>query len=161
MKKRSAKNAAQRRFSLRDIPFQTIRTVMLVAAAVFLLLSIALSINLFVTANRQADQAYILEQAVSESETIAETLKSSNGDLALTVQYLRNYKHYRQADDSLVLFYDENMMPAAENDSAYQASISVETFPAYKAYKIRISKSDTNTDIHVLEFKFLQGGGIQ
>ena len=161
MKKRSAKNAAQRKISLRDIPFQTIRTVMLVTAAVFLLLSITLSINLFVTANRQADQAYILEQAVSEATTIAETLKSSNGDLALTVQYLRNYKHYRQTDDSLLLFYDEAMMPAAENDNVYQASVSVETFPAYKSYKIRISETDTNTDIYVLEFKFLQGGGIQ
>lgn len=161
MRKRSGKNTSWRKLSLRDIPYQTIRTVMLVTAAVFLVLSIALSVNLFVTANRQADQAYILEQAVSEATTIAETLKSSNGDLALAVQYLRNYKHYRQSDDSLVLFYDENMMPAAENDSAYQASVSVETFPAYKAYKIRISESDTNTDIHVLEFKFLQGGGVQ
>ncbi len=161
MRKRSAKNAPLRKLSLRDIPFQTIRTVMLVTAAVFLLLSIALSVNLFVTANRQADQAYILEEAVSEATTIAETLKSSNGDFALAVQYLRNYKHYRTSDDSLFLFYDENMMPAAENDSVYQASVSMETFPAYKAYKIRISESDTNTDIYVLEFKFLQGGGIQ
>lgn len=161
MRKRSSKNASPRKLSLRDIPFQTIRTVMLVTAAVFLLLSIALSINLFVTANRQADKAYILEQAVSEATTIAETLKSSNGDLSLAVQYLRNYKHYKQSDDSLVLFYDENMAPAAENYSAYQGSVSVETFPAYKAYKIRISESDTNTDIYVLEFKFLQGGGIQ
>ena len=161
MRKRSSKNASPRKLSLRDIPFQTIRTVMLVAAAVFLLLSIALSINLFVTANRQADKAYILEQAVSEATTIAETLKSSNGDLSLAVQYLRNYKHYKQSDDSLVLFYDENMAPTAENDSAYQASVNVESFPAYKAYKIRISVSDTNTDIYVLEFKFLQGGGIQ
>lgn len=161
MRKRSSKNASPRKLSLRDIPFQTIRTVMLVAAAVFLLLSIALSINLFVTANRQADKAYILEQAVSEATTIAETLKSSNGDLSLAVQYLRNYKHYKQSDDSLVLFYDENMAPTAENDSAYQASVNVESFPAYKAYKIRISESDTNTDIYVLEFKFLQGGGIQ
>lgn len=161
MKKRSGKNTSLRKLSLRDIPFQTIRTVMLVTAAVFLLLSIMLSINLFITANRQADKAYILEQAVSEAATIAETLKSSNGDLSLAVQYLRNYKHYTQSDDSLVLFYDENMMPSAENDSAYQASVSVEAFPAYKTYKIRIAETDTNTDIYVLEFKFLQGGGIQ
>lgn len=161
MRKRSAKRNSTQAVSLGNIPFSTIRTVMLCSAAVFLLLTVVLSINLFVTANRQADHAYILNQAVSEASTVAETLKSSNGDLPLTAQRLRNHKNYKLSDDSLVLFYDESMSPSIENDSVYQADISVETFPAYKAYRIRISEVSTNTDIYVLEFKFLQGGGIQ
>lgn len=148
-----------RNFSFENITFQTMRTVTFVVASIFLLLAIVLAVNLFVSANQQADRASQLEQVISETASIAETLKSSNGDLGLAAQSLRNHTHYSLADNSLILFYDDTFQPSAESDATYRAVISAEAYPAYCAYTIRFSEIIAKRELYALEFKYLRGGG--
>lgn len=131
------------------------------AAAALIIAAVILCISLFIKADEQTRDAYLLEHAVIETTSIAETLKSSNGDLQTAGQLLREHKLFDVSDTTLTLYYDEELRPSQQSDSPYRATIVKTPSEGCVSYEIVISDSDGHNEIYSLSFKTLIQGGTQ
>lgn len=130
------------------------------AAAALIITVIIICISLFIKADEQARNAYLLQHAVIESTSIAETIKSSDNDLQTAGQLLREHKQLNISDDTLILYYDEDLRPSPHTDSPYRATVVKTPLEGYISYEIVIADSDGDNEIYSLSFKTLiQGGG--
>lgn len=148
--------------------------------AVFILTATAVSIGLFIKAESISSDAQILNQAVTESSSIAETLKASDGNMDKAAGLLRTHQIYEITADSFILYYDENFQPSAKSGSSYEAVVTKKEQNEYRSYTINIfclssvsKKSDASSapvqsnfsenkgkPIYKLSFKAINKGGV-
>lgn len=138
------------------------KTVIFVCTSVLITLFIAAilaCITMFIYSDRYSTEARLLDQAVTETTSIAETLKASNGDLAAAGQLLRSHQLYDADENTLTLYYDDSLRPAAQADSPYRAVIEKTAADNCFQYEIRIYGGSENKDIYRLTFRAVKTGG--
>lgn len=140
---------------------KTVFFIALAAAAALIITVIIICVTLFIKADQQARDAYLLQHAVMESTSIAETLKSSDNDLQTAGQLLREHKQLEISDDTLILYYDEDLRPSPRTDSPYRATVVKTPLEGCVSYEIVIEDSDGKDEIYSLSFKTLVRGGGQ
>lgn len=127
---------------------------------IVLLTSVVLAcVSLFIKADEYSKQARLLNRAVIESSSIAETLKASGGDLHKAGQLMTEHRLFDVTENTLTLYYDENLNPASQSNIAHKAVIEKTALSDCCEYKITISGSDTGSDIYELSFKSIYTGG--
>lgn len=114
---------------------------------------------MFVKASGQAQDAEAINKAVVKTTSIAETLKSSKGDLDKTGSLLGNKASYTIKDDQLLLYLDETMAPATQSSAVYVAKIQKKKSGIANAYQVLIKRNEDNAALYSLDFKGLRKGG--
>lgn len=161
---------------------------LVIATVVFCLLTTAVAVNLLMSSSRQIDNAYALDRAVLEASTLAEGLKSSNGDLSFAAE-LMGLEYFDIHNRKLTIYYDEDMAVSKEKHSTYRAVIRRKIHDLYIVYNIKFFKNSdmapeqepktadaasdngqdtdaSNTEtvkpepLYALRFKCIRGGGI-
>lgn len=140
---------------------KTVFFITTAAAAALIIAVIIICVSLFIKADQQARDAYLLQHAVIESTSIAETLKASDNDLHTAGQLLREHKQLEISDDMLILYYDEDLRPSPQTDSPYRATVVKTPLEGCVSYEIVIADSDGDDEIYSLSFKTLMQGGGQ
>lgn len=130
-----------------------LRMTVLIIMAVFLLSSLIACICLYFKANQISDDAKILNKAVMEATSIAETLKACDGKMNKTARMLKGHKIYSSSKDSLIFYYDENMDASSQTSSSYTASVKKERSDNCRLYSISIYHNSDNSSIYELSFK--------
>lgn len=151
-----------RTLNLKPLKKPSGKTVIFVCASVLITLFIAAvlaCITMFIYSDRYSTEARLLDQAVTEATSIAETLKASNGDLAAAGQLLRSHQLYDAAENTLTLYYDDSLRPVTQADSPYKAVIEKTAEDNCFQYKIRIYGGSENKDIYRLTFRAVKTGG--
>lgn len=116
--------------------------VLLGVILLFIAAAIIISMLTFARAEDISDEAKILELAVSERDSIAETLKGSDGNMQTAAQLLRNHQAADVTENSLTLYYDEEFLPSVKSDYRYRAEVTKED----------------QTGIHVYTIEFIDSG---
>ena len=93
---------------------KTVLITAAVTAAVLIIAVIVLCICMFVKADRYSAEARLLNRAVIESTSIAETLKVSHGDLTKAGQLMTSHSQADAAEDTLTLYYDDELNPTSQ-----------------------------------------------
>lgn len=140
------------------------KTLFIITSSVCITLILAvfiLCICMFVNADRTSNRAWLTERAVTETSSIAETLKASDGDLQKTGQLMREHKMFDASDDTLLLYYNEELRPAVQTDSPYMATVTKTASDHYISYEITIFDRKQDNVIYSLSFKALQKGDNQ
>ncbi len=138
---------------------KTVFFICVALAAVLLAVVIAICANLFIKADRQSHDARILKLAVTEATSAAETLKASDGDLEAAGQLMREHTMFNVSEDTLTLYYDDELKPASSTNSPYSAVITKNDSDNYHSYEIIISETSTGNEIYSLSFKAIRSGG--
>lgn len=97
--------------------------IILIAIFVFLVTALVVSINMFVKADHLASQAEVLDRVVRETDSLAEVLKASDGDVTAGVQLLSEHRGAEAGEKSLTLYYTANFEPSSKSDYKYRATI--------------------------------------
>lgn len=126
---------------------------------VFFVAAMAVCVNMFTAASEKTANATITNEAVTETTSIAETLKACNGDLAKTGKHLAATSDYVIEDSALTIFYDEAMNPVAKGNSSYTAVITKAKDEKLYSYSIVISANDNSRPVYSLDFKAIKRGG--
>lgn len=129
------------------------KMTMVIVLAVFILTSLITSICLYVKAGTLSHDAKILNRAVAEASSIAETLKACDGKMQKTARMLKNHKISAVSNESLTFYYDENMEPSSEVSSSYTASVKKDRSGNCYLYNIYIYQNSDKTPIYELKFK--------
>lgn len=132
------------------------KLLILIGLIVTILLTAIITFSMiFIKADEKSLQARVMNHCVIESTSIAETLKASSGNLEKTGQLLRTHKLFNASENTLTLYYDENLKPAAQVSSPYKAVIQKTSLDNCYLYDITISETETNRKIYTLSFKAL------
>jgi len=143
---------------MRKLSLKTLTLIGLPLLVIIFVLTAVLCAGTFVTTNQQAKSAALADSAVTESCTIAETLKATDGSLSQTVRLLTNHKTSFIEDNTLTLYYDDSLTPCIEKKASYKAVITVEHSGKYNQYYIIINSLDDKQTLYSLDFKYLTGG---
>lgn len=114
---------------------------------------------IFVRADKLSHEARILDRAVTESASVAETLKASGGDLQTAGQLIRAHRLYDISDNTLTLYYDDELKPANRADSPYKAVISMTPEANRITYEISIQDAASGSPVYQLSFDYIHTGG--
>lgn len=129
-------------------------------AAVMFVAAILACISFFIKADRNQTEARLLNQAVVESTSIAETLKASDGDLTKAGQFMKNHMASDVTDTTLTFYYGENLRPTPKSSSSYKAVITRTDLEHCFQYDIVFLNTETNTSFYELSFKAVRSGGM-
>ena len=110
---------------------------------------------LFSAADRKSDEARILNMAVIETASIAESLKASDGDLEKAGQSMTGYGFYDTSENSLTFYYDKEMHHTSKTGSIYTADIKKTAGDGFFSYEIIISENSSEAEIYSLSFNAL------
>jgi len=143
---------------MRKLSLRTLTFIGLPLLVIIFTLTSVLCASTFVTTNQQAKSASLVDSAVTESCTIAETLKAADGNLSQTVRLLTNHKTSLIEDNILTLYYDDSLLPCIEKKASYKAVITVEYSGKYNHYYVIINSLDDKLTLYSLDFKYLTGG---
>ncbi|MFQ8602853.1 MAG: hypothetical protein ACLSAO_07140 [Anaerovoracaceae bacterium] len=148
--------AAQKiKLKLKTLSVKTRITIIIAAVAVFTICALVTSFLFFIKAEKISENAEITASAVTQTNSVAETLKSADGDMQKASQLLRGHKAFDIQDDSLTLYYDENFKPASKSDSEFTAVASKERQGGYYSYNIKVFDIKNNEDKNNSEKKSL------
>ncbi len=142
----------------------SLKTLLKTASVIFILLFVLttiLSANIFITSNRNASRSYLLDRAVTETCTIAETLKSTDGNLTETSHLLTNHKSSKIEENILTLYYDEMLNPCIEKRAYYTATVTCEEYNIHNSYSIILNSIDNKTTLYSISFKYIRGGNYE
>lgn len=143
---------------MRNIPLKSVfKTAIIIFILLFILVAI-FSVRVFISTKQQTHDAYLAELAVTEASTIAETLKSANGDPESTVRILTYHKKCDIKDDKLILYYDDKLSPCVKKKASYKTVVTCEYFEDYNHYSIIINTIDDKETLYSIDFKYLSGG---
>lgn len=141
---------------MRQLTLKQLKTIFIVLLSVFLAASAASCIWLYCQAEQKTECTIQLNMAVAESSSVAETLKAHDGSLTKTARLLHSTGSYTISDNTLTLYYDENMQPSSEYDSAYTIFVSKEKSEGFYLIYIKVSGNPEKNKIYELEFKILR-----
>ncbi|MBQ0078555.1 MAG: hypothetical protein KBS66_01510 [Eubacterium sp.] len=126
---------------------------------VFFVAASAVCVNMFTKASEKAENANVLNEAVVETTTIAETLKACNGDLTKTGKHIAATSDYELGEGTLTIYYDDDMNPIAKGNSTYTATITQEKDGKLFIYAIDIKANDARKPVYHLDFQAIKRGG--
>ena len=141
------------------------KTVLFLCAAFIIVMFIAAilaCITMFIYADRYSTEARLLDRAVTETTSIAETLKAADGDLAAAGQLMGEHQIYDAAENTLTFYYDDELRPASQQNSPYRAVIEKSEQNFCYQYDIRIFGSQDGSDdidVYQLTFRTVKDGG--
>ena len=142
----------------RKISKKTVLITAAATAAVLIIAVIVLCICMFVKADRYSAEARLLDRAVIESTSIAETLKASHGDLTKASQLMTSHSHIDVTEDTLTLYYGDELNPTSQAAHTCRAVITrAVTNDAGNAFEYTISfyAADTGAEFYSMTFKAL------
>lgn len=133
------------------------------ATAIILFIAALLAcITMFIYADRNSSDSRLLNRAVTETTSIAETLKAANGNMDAAGQLMSGHQLYDATDSTLTFYYDDDLRPAAQTNSPYRAVAEKSTADFCYQYDITVQSSETGQEIYHLTFKTpVRGGGRQ
>lgn len=134
------------------------RTIHIIQAAAAFAIIIALIITcgvLFSKAKQTSYKARVLDRAVIETTSIAEALKASDGDLKKAAQSMADHRVFDITENSLTLYYDEDLRPSSKTKSMYSAVILMSSGQNFFSYEITIAERASGGKIYTLTFKAL------
>ncbi|MDO4393031.1 MAG: hypothetical protein Q4C80_01285 [Bacillota bacterium] len=137
---------------------KSLLTLELVILLAFFLFGSVTCAVIFVKADKRADEAAALENAVTRSTSIAETLKSVNGNLSKTGNRISQRNCYDIVDGKLFIYFDENMQPVAKVRSTFTALVTREASGKCSKYTIEFTKNEDSSKVYSLEFKAVRKG---
>ena len=161
IRKPELKNLEIKKPDLSSLSQKDLLTVIAAVLITVFILAICVSIGLFVKAGNQSHNNLLLDAAVSEVSTIAETLKAADGDPEETAGLLRTHQTPSVTDNGFTLYYGESMEPATESTAFYKAVVTVTPEDRHNSYSIIISDIAGETVIYQLDFKYVTGGDVQ
>ncbi|MDO4485841.1 MAG: hypothetical protein Q4C46_04510 [Bacillota bacterium] len=124
----------------------------------FLLISFIACAWLYNQAEQKSRDALILNMSVMEASSAAETIKATDGSLKKAAKLLRSHRDYTLDDDSLLLYYDDEMRPASESCAFYMAQIRREKKDGCYCFTITISACVQKYTVYELVFKIPERG---
>lgn len=124
----------------------------------FLLVSFIACAWLYNQAEQKSRDAVLLNRSVMEASSAAETIKATDGSLKKTAKLLRSHRDYTLSDDSLLLYYDEEMRPTSESCAFYTAQITREKDEGCYCFTITISACVQKYTVYELVFKIPERG---
>lgn len=127
--------------------------------AVLLTAALILCAVHLIKADKAAEKSQLLDRAVIEASSIAETVKASDGQLDKAGQLMREHKLFDITESTLTLFYDDNMCPSAQTDSPYRAIVTKNVEGSCLSCSISIKSRDNRDEIYSLSFKTIISGG--
>lgn len=129
-----------------------------VTATVLIIAVIVLCICMFVRADRYSAEARLLDRAVIESTSIAETLKASHGDLTKASQLMTSHSQIDITEDTLTLYYDDELKPTSQAAHTCRAVITrAVTSDAGNTFEYTISffAADQSAEFYSMTFRAL------
>lgn len=127
-------------------------------AAVLIIAVIVLCVCMFVRSDRYYAEARLLDRAVIESTSIAETLKVSHGDLTKASQLMTSHSQIEITENTLTLYYDDELNPTSQAAHTCKAIITrAVTSDAGNAFEYTISffADDQSSEFYSMTFKAL------
>lgn len=137
---------------------KTVLITAAVTAAVLIIAVIVLCICMFVKADRYSAEARLLNRAVIESTSIAETLKVSHGDLTKAGQLMTSHSQADAAEDTLTLYYDDELNPTSQAAHKCRAVVTrTVTNDAGNVFEYTISffAADQGAEFYSMTFRAL------
>lgn len=122
--------------------------IILAVAVVFIAAALITSLVFFIKAEKLSEDAALMSRAVTETESVAETLKSADGDMQKASQLLRSHKSFDIKNDSLTLYYDNNFEPSSKSGSAFETLIRRENQGGCYSYSIKVFRIQNTEDSH-------------
>lgn len=138
---------------MKKLTLKQLKTIFIILLAVFLIASVITCSWLYLQAGKKSESAIQLNMAVSEVSSIAETLKASGGSLTKTAKRLCGTESYTISDNTLTLYYDDEMQYSSEYSSSCTAFVTKEKNDSYFLIDIKISTNPGKSKIYELEFK--------
>ena len=129
-----------------------------VTAAILIIAVIVLCVCMFVRADKYYAEARLLDRAVIESTSIAETLKASHGDLTKASQLMTSHSQIDITENTLTLYYDDKLNPTSQAAHTCRAVITRTSISdAGNAFEYTISffATDTGAEFYSITFKAL------
>lgn len=158
IRKPEIKNLKIKKPDLSNLTQKDILTITRTVLVTAFVLAICVSIVFLVKSGNQSQNNFLLNSAVSEASTIAESLKAADGDPEETVSLLRDHQTASVTDNGFTLYYGESMEPAAESTASYKAAVTVTPEDRHNSYSIVISDVEKEAVIYQLDFKYVTGG---
>lgn len=150
--------------------------IILIAGMLFIVTALITSIVFLIKADNKAEKARLTQRATIEITSVAEALKSSNGNLEKASQLLRHHFAYDIDGDILTLYYDDNFNPSTKSGCRFESKITKKSHKGYYEYNIKVirksstpeesqaekvSKTPSALDIfYELSFKAVSPGGV-
>lgn len=137
---------------------KTVLITAAVTAAALIIAVIVLCVCMFVRADRYSAEARLLDRAVIESASIAETLKVSHGDLTKASQLMTSHSQVDITEDTLTLYYDDELNPTSQATHTCRAVITrAATGDSGNAFEYTISffAADQSAEFYSMTFKAL------
>lgn len=122
--------------------------IILAVTVVFIAAALITSLVFFIKAEKLSENAALMSRAVTETESVAETLKSADGDMQKASQLLRSHKSFDIKNDSLTLYYDNNFEPSSKSGSAFETLIRRENQGGCYSYSIKVFRIQNTEDSH-------------
>lgn len=135
------------KISRRSVLIAALITAVLLTAAV-----IVLCVCLFMRADDYSAEARLLDRTVIEASSIAETLKSTHGDLSKASQLMSSHSQTEVTENSLTLYYDSELNPSTQATHAYRAVAAKTSSGAAFQYTLVFYYGDTDDEIYTLSF---------
>ncbi len=85
------------------------RSSSLSQSSCLLVTALAVSISMFLKSDHLASQAEILDRVVRETDSLAEVLKASDGDMTAGAQLLSEHRGAETGENCLTLYYTANL----------------------------------------------------
>lgn len=114
--------------------------------------------TMFVKAHETGNNAQLLNRAVTEATSVAETLKVSDGNLKKAGAMMYDTDSYRSDSSRLVIYYDDKLQAANKNSSSYVADITKNVSKHYIKYNIIFKDTEKNKAVYELDFKAFSEG---
>ena len=130
----------------------------LIIAVFFFSLCAAICVRLFFASHKMAEKTVNLNNAVTWSESLAETFTSTNGDIKELGKF---YPTAVVSDNSLILFFDENwdFLAGDSENASYEAILNTKIMPAddvyldVAKYDIRLKGNSVICDIKIVDVR--------
>ncbi|MDO4544619.1 MAG: hypothetical protein Q4C25_00535 [Bacillota bacterium] len=167
---------------------KTLLLIELAILLVFFCFSAVVCVNLFMNAKEKTEDARLLDNAVVETTSIAETLKATDGDMWEAGRILSGSENgagsgasydsdggaagdFDLDDGRLTLYYDKEMHPCQKSEALFHALIiPEEETDLWYSYSISIYSIEDggsagsgngaeSAEIYALSFKAMKAGG--
>lgn len=109
--------------------------------------------QLFLKSYETSEKAKLLDMSVTEATSVAETLKSTSGSLEKAGSIISEGENFELSENSLTIYYDDNMNPKPKNSSSCFALIEKKSLASYISYTITFKDISHSKIIYELKFK--------
>lgn len=109
--------------------------------------------QLFLKSYETSEKAKLLNMSVTEATSVAETLKSTSGNLEKTGSIISEEKNFELSENRLKIYYDDDMNTKEKNSASCFALIEKKNSASYISYSITFKDISNSKIIYELKFK--------